>query len=472
MLLCGVAKAQNTPLYTYQQLSGVYYASQKDSLKKVWVCPDAFDARATQKKYREIWDERTDFITAAINNHHYVYEPVLFAYLQGIISQIVQANPQYLPTTPFLLVDRSSSANAYSIGGNVIAINLGLIDFATSREEIAFTLAHELSHNIFNHTENVMKERAEWLTSDEFKNSLNSVLKSKYERYTRLKKILENFSFNRGRHQRYHESEADSLAIILLKKSNIAFNANFFLRLDSTDLQYKQPLRQPLANYFTAYGVPFEDTWAQKRSKGLSTRSYNFRDTTGIEDSLKTHPDCVERYAKTKAQSDNNATLTAVPASIKEKASQMLIWNMYDNMSLAACLYRILLEKDKGSTDAWYDFMVHNIFAGLAYNDKQLQRFIAIGITPKEYISKDYDQLQTMLAQMPKESLTQYCTLLQAAPFWAKMHDDAKGLKAFMFTLALAPDVSDKIKRNSAKDFIDGNASSMYCEFAEHFKNK
>jgi len=396
----------------------------------------------------------------------------LFAYLQGIISQIVQANPQYLPTTPFLLIDRSSAANAYSIGGNVIAINLGLIDFATSREEIAFTLAHELSHNILHHTENVMKERAEWLTSDEFKNSLNSVLASKYERYTRLKKILENFSFNRGRHQRYHESEADSLAIILLKKSNIAFNANFFLRLDSSDLQYRQPLKKPLENYFTDYTLPFENAWVQKRSKGLSTRNYNFRDTTGIEDSLKTHPDCVERYAKTKEQSDNNATLTPLPASLKEKTSQMLIWNMYDNMSLTACLYRILLEKDKGSTDTWYDFMVHNIFAGLAYNDRQLQRFIAIGITPKEFIAKDYDQLQTMLSQMPKESLDQYCTVLQSAPFWNNVPPDAKDLKTLMFTLALAPDASDKVKRNAAKDFSENNPSSMYCEFAEHFKNK
>jgi len=56
---------------------------------------------------------------------------------------------------------------------------------------------------------------------------------SKYERLSRLKKVLEGYSFSRGRHQRYHESDADSLAIVLLKKSNIAFNAAYFLRLDA-----------------------------------------------------------------------------------------------------------------------------------------------------------------------------------------------------------------------------------------------
>jgi predicted Zn-dependent protease len=163
---------------------------------------------------------------------------------------------------PLLLIDRSSSVNAYALGGNVIAVNLGLIDFAKTREELALAIAHELSHNILDHVDNVMKERAEWLTSDEYKASLNAVLDSKYERFTRLKKVLENYSFDRSRHQRYHESDADSLAVILLKKSKIAFDANFFLRLDSADLQYKLPLQHPLKEYFSSYRLSFEDSWA------------------------------------------------------------------------------------------------------------------------------------------------------------------------------------------------------------------
>ncbi len=472
LFFAGLLQAQTNPLYTYQQLSDVFYAKQKDSIKKAWDCPEIYKTKATQKKYKEIWDSRTDFLTGAINDQNYVYEPEVFNYIQGILDQLAHANPEQLPGKPFLMIDRSSSANAYAIGGNILAVNLGLIDFAQSREEIAFVLAHELSHNILNHVENVMKERAEWLTSDDYKNTLNSVLDSKYERYSRLKKILEGYSFNRSKHQRYHESDADSLAIILLKKTGMSFDAGFFLRLDSSDLQYKQPLKSPLKDYFTTYNLPFEDIWAQKRSKGLSTRNYNFRDTSGLEDSLKTHPDCVERYNKTKAQTDVTIKLTAIPPAIKTKATKMLIWNIFDNMGLTACLYRVLLEKDKGNTDAWYDFMVHNIFTGLNYNDRQLQRFIAIGITPKEYISKDYYALQNMLEQMPKESLSQYCTALQKASFWSGMPVDAVGLKSLMYTLAIDPDISDKPKYNAARDFTENNPASMYCEFANHFKKK
>ncbi|HSC40377.1 MAG TPA: hypothetical protein VLD19_20980, partial [Chitinophagaceae bacterium] len=226
-------------------------------------------------------------------------------------------------------------------------------------------------------------------------------------------------------------------------------------------------------NYFVSYHLSFEDAWTQKRSKGLSTRSYNFRgDTTGIEDSLKTHPDCVERYRKTLAQTVATAKQTPIPAAIEEKTNKMLIWNMYNNGNLTPCLYRILLEKDKGNTDEWYDFMVSNIITGLYYADKELHRFAAIGVTPKEYISKDYYEMQNMLEQIPRENLESYCKALQDAGFWKSMATAERGLKTFMYTLALDPDNSDKNRARAAKEFIANNAASMYCEFTGNFEKK
>ncbi|HEX9512506.1 MAG TPA: M48 family metalloprotease [Puia sp.] len=464
--------AQTRTLYNYQELSHLYYEKQKDSLKKVWVCPTIYKDKATQKKYKEFWDDRTGFITEAITHDNYVHEKDVVAYIEDIISQLTQANKQLLPVKPFLLIDRSPSVNAYSTGQNVIAVNLGLISYVQTREELALVIAHELSHNILEHTDNAMKQKAEWLTSDEYKQSLNAVLDSKYERLSRLKKVLEGYSFSRGRHQRYHESEADSLAVVLLKKSNIAFNAAYFLRLDSSDILYRQPLKNPVKNYFTAYQLPFEEAWTKQRSKGLSTRAYNFKDTTNIADSLKTHPDCVDRYARTRNQTTPNAKYTPIPASIRDKATKMLIWNMYYNMSLTPCLYRILLEKDKGNTDEWYDFMVNNIFAALYYSDREMHRFNAIGVTPKEYISQNYFELQTMFLQIPRENLEQYCKTFQNEAFWKDMTPAEKALKNLMVTLALDPDNSDKNKAKAAKEFKANNSASMYCEFADDFEKK
>jgi hypothetical protein len=139
-------------------------------------------------------------------------------------------------------------------------------------------------------------------------------------------------------------------------------------------------------------------------------------------------------------------------------------------MSLTPCLYRILLEKDKGNTDEWYDFMINNIISGLYFADRELHRFNAIGVTQKEYISKDYYELQTMLEQIPREQLEQYCKLIQNAGFWKSMPSEEKALKNLLYTLALDPDNSDKNKSKAAKEFTTGNANSMYYEFAKNFE--
>ncbi|HET6252805.1 MAG TPA: M48 family metalloprotease [Puia sp.] len=466
------ANAQDQNLYNYQDLSHVYYQKQKDSLKKAWVCPSAFSDRDGQHKYKEIYDSRTEFLLSAITHDDYVHDREVYPYIAGIVRQIANANRGLIPADPLLLLDRNPSVNAYALGDNVLAVNLGLVIFSGSREELALAIAHEMSHNILHHPENAMRERAAWLSSDEYKQSLNAVLSSRYDRLTRLQKILEGFTFSRSRHQRFHESEADSLAIILLKNCNITFNAKYFLHLDSADEEYHQHLHQPLRNYFTTYQLPFDDSWATRHSHGLSTRNYNFSDTTTLEDSLKTHPDCPERYARTKDRSAAHPQLTPIPQSVKDRTNKMLIWNLYTSGTLTPCLYRIFLEKDKGSKDPWYDFMISNIFYGLYYADRNLNRFNAIGIVQKEYISKDYYSLQTLFEQMPRESLRQYCEGFGAGAFWSSLPSPEHGLKSLLYTLALDPDDSERARSKAAHAFATDNAGSMYCEFSDNFEKK
>jgi hypothetical protein len=467
--------AQQQSIYTYQQLSNTYYSSQKDSLKKAWVCPDVYSDRAVQKQLREIWDDRTTFLISAIEKQHFLYEPEVYNYLQSIIDQLIAANPQRFHARPLLLIDRSPVANAYALGNNVLVVNLGLICFVQTREELALALAHELSHNLLSHPENGMKEMAEWLKSDQYKNSMKDVLDSKYGRYSRLKKVFEGYSFSRSKHQRYHESDADSLAVLLLKNSHIAFNAVYFLRLDSADMQYWRSLKRPLGDYFAAYNLSADPGWMQIHSRGLSTKTYNFADTSGIEDSLKSHPDCIQRYKATLDLSDLNAATTPIPVAVSAKATKMLIWNMFDDMTLTACLYRILQERDKGNTDGWYDFMLYNIFAGLYYQEMDMHRFNAIGIVPKEYISKEYYQLQTMLEQMPSADLGHYYNTLRQAPFWAHRPPEENAMAAFVASLSVPGDKQDKqekARHSSAEAFINDHATSMYREFADQFKKK
>lgn len=472
LLLCAQSMvAQNKPIYNFQDLSHSYYEHQKDSLKKAWSCPTIYKDKDTQKKYKEIWNGRTDFITEAIDDDGYLYENEIHNYLDGIVRQIAQANPKLIPQAPMLLIDRGTAVNAYATGSNLLAVNIGLLAFSRTREELALVLAHEMSHNALLHPENGMKKRAEWLTSDEYKQSLNAVLESKYERYSRLKKVFEGYSFDRSKHQRYHEGDADSLAIVLLKNAHIGVDPTVFLRLDSADIQYRQPLKKPLKDYFAAYQLPVEETWMVKRTKGLSAKTYSFNTTTtGLADSLKTHPDCVERYNKSKHE-QTSGPFTPIPASLRNKAMKMMVWNIYCNGNMTAALYRILLEKDLGNTDPWYDFMFSNVMSGLYYADQKLNRFNAIAVKPKEYISTNYYELEMMFEQMPREKLEAFHNTLQQASFWSSVTPPEQGFKSLLQTLVTNTSDNDKQKA-AAKSFTSSFPNSLYCEFATPFTKK
>ncbi len=462
--------AQESNFSKYDDLSKFSLAKQKDSIKKAWTVPAIYKNKETQKKYADIWNDRSDFLVNAMQANNFIHNKAIYNYVDAIIQQLRKSNPTVITAPLLLLIDRSESVNAYSIGNNVIAVNLGLLSFVQNREELALIIGHELAHNFLQHAENAMQQKAELLTSDEYKESLNDVLTSKYGRLSRLKEVLKGYSFSRSKHSRYKESEADSLAIVMLKNSNINFNAENFLRLDSADNEYKTELKSGVKNYFTSLNVPLDDQWLVKKSKGLSSRSYNFSKGEDLSDSLKTHPECKERYEQTKSLTTTAATYTPIPTDIRELADKMIVWNLYDNMSLTPALFRILLLRDNGAKDQWYDAMTFNIFAGLSYADKKLNRFNSIGVVPKESISKDYFTVQTLMEQIPADKLKETVKTMSGLSFWSTASADSKAFKTFLNALLSSENLSNREQENYSKDFMKNYQNSMYAEVAERFK--
>jgi hypothetical protein len=461
--------SQSTWHYPYQQLSHQYYIKTIDSLKKEWVCPIVFSDKEPQKLFKETFDSRTAFLTSAFNARAYLYDAQIISYLEGIIAELKKNSPELYEAKPLILIDRSAAVNAYAMGDGILSVNLGLLNFVQSREELALILAHELGHNLMKHSFNAMYARAEWFTSDKYKDLVKSVLDSEYERYTRLKKIVENVKFDRTRHQRYNEKEADSLAVAVIKKANFTFYPSFFLRLDSADLVYRNPLSKPIAQYFNALGADFDSSWTKSKSRGLSVKAYNFSENKAIQDSLKTHPDCIERYNVYKEQA-NPGQLNPIPADIKDKVVRGLIWNMFDDRRITACIYRTLLEKDRGKLDPWYDFMLFNSVAILYLMDQKLERFLGIAVKPKEFISEDYFKLQTALEQIPREQLKDLAKNIYNAPFRSRLSPEEGALMALINTLALTDEVDEKEKALALKKFNQDYPNSMYREFSEFFK--
>ncbi len=399
--------------YSFTDLGGKYYLTLQNEIRKNKPAAAIFSDKKAQKKYTELHDERRKTIISGFTENNFVYQKDIADYLAAIAADLQKSNTSLFPEQPVILLDRSDVVNAYALGDNIVVINMGLLLFVQSREELALILAHELSHNILRHSENSLKETAARLSSDEYNDSINAVLDSRYERLSRLKKIVIGYSANRSRHSRYHEASADSLAISLLKKSGISFDARFFLRLDSVNEVTQQKLRQPVKHYFDNYKLQFDESWL-KQAKGLSSRNYQFRDSTEInEDSLKTHPDCVIRYEKTRSQTDTHLVLTPVPASLQEICRKIIVWNKVNALDLTPALYYVFSEKDNTNDDPWYDFIAGVVFSILNYAEKDLNRFNAVGSRQKEYVATTYYDLQNSLTRMSRGVLDANCSTIQ-----------------------------------------------------------
>ncbi len=462
-------KSQINPNYNFQNLSSVYYKSQSDSLKKSIKAAPLY-TKATQKKYEEIWDQRITNICNSINNNNYVYSTEVNNYLSSILNDIIKYNKEFIPSNILLLLDRSADINAYTSGLNIISVNAGLLEFVKSREELAFILAHELAHNHLKHTDNAIEKSAEWLTSEEYFASLKDIKNAKYEKFSMLKKMAQTYSFDRKKHSRINESNADSLAVVFLKNANLPFDAKWLLRLDSADTYYRKSLNDDLPIYFQQQGIQINTSLLVKKSKGLSTRILNTQssDDDVIQDSLKTHPDCYKRYELTNKWTTSNYQPHPLPNSIIKETKKIIILNLFINLNLTACLYRLFLDKDNGFYDSWYEFMFHNIVFGLWYSINDLNRFNAIRIKQKEYISKSYYQTQTLLEQISLEEIDKIFNDLGKAAFWEKLPEDAKDAKEFIQTIYIAK--KQKEISNSSKEYLAKYPYSIYREFVDLFK--
>lgn len=452
---------------TYDQLSSTFYLKRKDSLKKSFKCPEQFTKKETQKKFKEIWDSRTDFLFESIGNDQFLAQPEMYKYTYTLLQEIISGNKQLFPNAPFLLIDRSSSVNAYAMGNNIIAVNIGLLAFVQTREELSLVLAHELAHNALKHPENSMIDRAELLTSEKYKKELDEIGKSTYGKYSKLIKILNGYSFSRAKHNRYHEEEADSMAQVLLMNSKIAYDPKIFLRLDSADYTYKQDLKKNVGDYFTKGEIVLEETWLKKGGRGLSTKKYNFKDLA-LNDSLKTHPDCIDRYKFIVRKAPaGKFSETPLPTNMVNDANECIIWWNVINNNLTAAMYRIFLEQDKGNTKIWYENMSSLVLNRLYNADKKFERFNAVNVEKKELISNKYFELQTLFEQIPREKLEMICSAELNKQCWQDSKPDSKSLKAIFKNINFTAPLTPKEIKNLKTTFQENYPSSPLRELVE-----
>jgi len=222
------------------------------------------------------------------------------------------------------------------------------------------------------------------LSSDDFKNEIKAIKKSDDGKYERYKKLLKELATENGTHSRYKETEADSLAQVLIRNAgyNVKDAAAVLLKLDHVDDLFAS---KNLYTVKTAFKNSVVDSFILEQKvkyHGLSMVKVTMNADKDF-DSVKTHPDCIARYQKL---TDANAEKPVINCctgisnsfkDIKERALVELIRYEYETNRLTLCVHLCLFALQNNSDPAFYTNCLSLSFSAMYAADKNLQKFSA-----------------------------------------------------------------------------------------------
>lgn len=365
----------------------------EDQFKK-----DSESASGPYKKYiRDIYKERYDYIKSCFDNGAIISDQAAVAYLNTMVQQILTGNPFLQSKNPRVLLFKAWWPNASSMGEGTILCNIGLMYKVRNEAQLVFVLCHEMAHLWLDHGNKNIEKYVNTVYDDEFQKELKQISKMQYEKNRRLDELEKGIAFNSRRHSRAKESEADSMAIELMKNTPYSLEEakSALAMLDSIDND-KYDIEPPLRKYFNHPSFPFRDSWMKEEESFFGGATLQEPDKK-IVDSLKTHPDCSKRVgmvtpliARTVAKGQA-ANLQATELERWQKAYDYeVIAYTFERKYLSLSLYYALQTIEKYPNDPWLLAIIGNCLNRMfeAQKKHELSRYIDL---PSPYQEKKYN---------------------------------------------------------------------------------
>lgn len=332
-------------------------------------------SKSIKKELNESLSYRKEFILELINNGIIIDDSLFTSYYQNILNNILKANP-FLDQNIKIYITRFTDPNAFNTGDGNIYFHLGLLKFLETEEQIAFVIAHELSHQYLNHTYNKLLLSISTIKSDEVQQKIRKANRQTYGSKEALKEISNNLVFDIKKHGREKESEADSMAIVFLKNTSYSIEAaisalDILDKIEESELKLRHI---KFSEHFQHLPITPRKEWDDYNADTTyaSARESNKK----IPDSLKTHPDCQQRALNLKKNFNSLLSQNKQKSAIayyykdrnKAKLEYLLSCIYQENIGLSIHENIRLLELDSTNDDL--KLMLARNFALINYHQR------------------------------------------------------------------------------------------------------
>lgn len=300
LVICPAVFAQLRPVYVFQKDDSILRKAYYDQALQTKNRLINSLGNEYKKDYKEIYEARFAEVAKFLESTRAVTDKEVDSYLKSLSEKITNANTELNAKEIRLLFSRDWWPNAFSMGEGTLVVNAGLMIFLDNEAELIFVICHELAHFYLDHSNKAIKKNVENYNSEAFQKELKRLSKQQYGAGKQIDELIKRLSFGSRRHSRENEKEADRYAFMFMKNTGYDCRAikTCLQLLDKVDdsLLYK-PVDPQLTFNFTNY--PFKEKWIQKESGIFSEMSTDDSPLTKKEkDSLKTHPDCIDRILR------------------------------------------------------------------------------------------------------------------------------------------------------------------------------
>jgi len=300
-----------------------------------------------------------------------------------IFNELKNTNP-LIPKNTRILISKNPTLNAYCLPDGTFVINMGLFYWLKNSDQIAGVIAHEIGHEILDHSIKVQLKNIDDKYSNNTKKSLK---KLKYQKYNRSEKAFQLFKdrmYAHGNLKRKHELEADSLGYLILRNSR--FNNLDYIETLRLSQQYDsiKPSGLRKSVYKKIFDLPnqkFNEDWL--KMENFSSYNYSLYKEKLNLDSISGHPETEERI---------NRLETLFPELVKSVSNQPddsfkqlsliaeyeQVSNMYFFEQYGLGIYTCLLRLDKGKDDVFYKEWLGKLFERIYFGRKnyKLNRYL------------------------------------------------------------------------------------------------
>ncbi|MDH4472428.1 MAG: M48 family metallopeptidase [Fluviicola sp.] len=243
---------------------------------------------------RKAYGERYAAGKSLIKSDKAILSGPLFDSVNIIFTQILASNHE-LDQSSKLVLFRHCVFNAFTLGDNIIFVNIGLLTRLSNKEQLAFVIAHELSHNLRKHSQQKILTNVRRQTDTQLNDEINRIQRQEYGQVTALNELLLPSIYAEREQSRLHEFEADSLGLECYRAAGYspALAFNLFEIMQVADHLYETELLP----VFSLLKIDSLGTIAQryKRYSPVSSLGTFAEEEDEYEPYLRSHPYEAER---------------------------------------------------------------------------------------------------------------------------------------------------------------------------------